>query len=174
MPVDETGVTKLGFRQFDMPDGFDGWKFSAPDLHNAYVHNIDTRLDGQLKPLVRLVKAWKYKRAAPIKSFYLELRTAHYANTEPAIVYGIDLRNIFARLLADRLADFPDPRFPHDSFTLKACNTDVQALEALTKLANAARWSAEAMDAHYAGRTHEAFERWSLVFNGDFPQYSVF
>lgn len=31
IPVDATGTTLLGFRQFDMPDGMGGWMFSASE-----------------------------------------------------------------------------------------------------------------------------------------------
>jgi hypothetical protein len=77
VPVDQTGQTQLGFRQFDMPDGNGGWKFSAPESHNAYVSGIDKKHGGKVKPLIRFVKAWKFKRNVPIRSFYLEVRTAH-------------------------------------------------------------------------------------------------
>src|SRR6185312_11070570 len=123
IPVDETGKTRLGFRQFDIPDGFGGWIFSAPESHKAYVDDIDTTLYNKVKPLIRLVKAWKFYRNVPIKSFYLELRVAAYAKTEKTIVYSIDIKNVLAALWADQLADFPDPRFPDDNFRVSACTS---------------------------------------------------
>jgi hypothetical protein len=86
IPVDETGNTQLGFRQFDMPDGAGGWKFSAPESHKAYVDTIDRKLNGRVKPLIRFVKAWKFFRNVPIRSFYLEMRVAAYADNESSII----------------------------------------------------------------------------------------
>lgn len=172
VPVDETGRTSLGFRQFDIPDGAGGWKFSAPESHNAYVSNIDKRHGGMVKPLIRFVKAWKFMRNAPIKSFYIEIRTAHYADGETLIDYGIDIARIFHLMLEDGLADYPDPRFPNDGFLLSACNTENQKLDALSKLERAARWASEAFDHRQAGRPRSAFASWDLVFNGEFPPWT--
>jgi Second Messenger Oligonucleotide or Dinucleotide Synthetase domain len=171
VPADETGLTKLGFRQFDIPDGAGGWKFSAPLSHNAYVSEIDNRLGGTVKPLIRFVKAWKFYRSVPVKSFYLELYTAKYADNERTIVYDIDIERIFTSLLADGLPDFQDPRFPNDPFTFRACNTELQRQDALQKLSNAFTWADQAVD-YRSSNVKAAFVRWDLVFNHNFPAYT--
>jgi hypothetical protein len=96
IPVDETGKTRLGFRQFDMPDGSGGWKFSAPESHKTYVDFIDGKLSGKVKPLIRFVKAWKFFRNVPIRSFYLKMRVAAYADKEKVIVDDIDVKNVLS------------------------------------------------------------------------------
>lgn len=171
VPVDATGFTKLGFRQFDMPDGDGGWMFSAPESHNAFVSDIDKKLGGKVKNLIRFVKEWKFNRDVPIKSFYLEIRIAEYARREAAIVYDIDLKNIFHILLSESLRDHSDPRFPDDAFLLRACNSEVQRQDALRKLQNAYDWACEAVEDRSIGKEEAAFERWDLVFNYDFPLY---
>jgi hypothetical protein len=171
VPVDATGSTKLGFRQFDMPDAYGGWKFSAPDSHNAYVTNIDKGLSGRVKPLVRLVKSWKYERNVPIKSFYLEIYTAKYASSEKAIVYDIDVRNVLTELHEAKLPDLADPRFPNDNFMISPCNTFLQREDALSKLGNAQKWAAEAVSLRLADKHQGAFDKWNLVFNYQFPAY---
>lgn len=98
IPVDETGNTQLGFRQFDMPDGAGGWKFSAPESHKAYVDSIDRKLNGRVKPLIRLVKAWKFFRNVPIRSFYLEMRGAANADNDSSIIFDLDVKNVLVRL----------------------------------------------------------------------------
>lgn len=172
VPVMLTGQTLLGFRQFDMPDGNGGWMFSAPESHNAYVNRINDRLNGKAKALIRLIKAWKFARGAPVKSFYLEMRTAAYCDSEQAIVYDLDVRSVLGRMLSDGLADFPDPRFPNDGRFLKACNTEAQRLDAFTKLQNAYNWADQAVTYNHLGKTADAFGRWDLVFNYGFPSYN--
>ncbi|MFA5898218.1 MAG: nucleotidyltransferase [Hyphomicrobium sp.] len=174
VPVDEmTWRTKLGFRAFDIPDGNGGWMFSAPDSHGAYVGDIDARLDYRVKPLIRFVKAWKFMRNVPIRSFYLEIRTAKYAGAEKSIIYDIDLLRVFREMLAEGLQDLPDPRFPDDPYVVKACRTELHRAEALSKLARTAEWAAEAWEHKQAGRIRQAFERWSLVFDGAFPPFTI-
>src|SRR5262249_17834188 len=98
---------------------------------------------------------------------------AHYAEAESSIVFDIDLKRLFNLLLSGGLRDFPDPRFPSDGYLLKACNTELQRQDALSKLANAARWASEAVEHRLADRTVSAFNRWNLIFNYHFPSYSI-
>jgi hypothetical protein len=173
VPVDQTGLTKLGFRQFDIPDGSGGWKFSAPESHKAYVDRIDTRLGGKVKQLIRLLKAWKFYRKAPIKSFYLELRVAAYAETEQAIIYDIDIKNVMTAMWNDQLAEIYDPRFPDDGFLISATNGPSSKAEALSKLASATKWSQQAVLDNAENRSGAAISRWNLVYDDAFPSFRL-
>lgn len=53
-----------------IPGRGDEWVLSAPDAHLAYVSRQNDRLGKKVKPLVRLMKAWKYFVDAPVSSFY--------------------------------------------------------------------------------------------------------
>ena len=172
VPVQYTGKTLLKFDQYDMPNGVGGWMFSAPASHNAYVANIDARLSNRVKPLIRFVKAWKFFRNAPIKSFYIELFVANYADTQQSILFDIDIKNALGRMLTSRLAPLPDPRFPDDGRSIPACNTELQRLDALSKLERAYGWADEAVSANLSSRVRYAFDRWGLVFDSKFPAYS--
>src|SRR5205823_5477121 len=57
---------------YDIPNFEGGWMKSSPRAHNAYVKKEDERLGYKLKPLIRLIKAWKFYNNVPISSFYLE------------------------------------------------------------------------------------------------------
>lgn len=172
VPVDETGTTALGYRTFDIPDDSGGWMVSAPHSHKAYVDWIDEKHAGQVKPLIRFMKAWKYMRNVPIKSFYLEIRTAHYADGEFGIIYDMDIDRLFRLLLDERLPDVRDPRFPNDDLWLTPCNTDLQRIQALNSIAWASQWAGQAVVHRQNNRMAQAFERWSLVFNHEFPTYT--
>ncbi|WP_316196616.1 nucleotidyltransferase [Bradyrhizobium sp. SZCCHNS3053] len=173
IPVDETGQTKLGFRSFDMPNEAGGWKFSSPESHKAYVDEIDTRLGGKLKPLIRLAKAWKFYRNVPIRSFYLEMRVAAMMEQEQVILYEIDLKNVLRALWDDQLANVSDPRFPNDGFVLSACSSASSRTDALSKLANAATWSEQAMAHKHDNKPSAAIGKWNLVFADRFPKYGL-
>lgn len=170
VPVVQTGQTRLGFRQFDIPDGGGRWMFSSPESHNEYVRNIDEKKMGRVKPLIRFLKAWKYARGVPVRSFYLEAWTAAYASHEPAIVWSIDIAQVLERMLAQGLVDVVDPRF--NDQIICPCNTEAQRQEALIKLRRAAQWARQAVDHEHLGYVHTAFERWNMMFNGTFPDYT--
>ena len=172
VPVDATGITKLGYRQFDMPDENGGWMFSAPESHNAYVEHHDDRLQGRLRQLIRLVKAWRSLRNAPIRSFYLEMYVTRYAAAETTIIYDLDVRSVLQRLAGEGLPAIIDPRFPDDRKFLHPCSTANNHADALAKLITSAQWAQDAVEHRLGGRDHSAFERWALVYNYTFPAYT--
>lgn len=96
-------------RGYFIPDYQGSWMVSCPSAHNAYVDKQNKRLDGKLKPLIRLIKAWKFYNNVPITSFYMELRVTKYAEARASIVYDRDMRNILKLLHDNQLARLQDP-----------------------------------------------------------------
>jgi hypothetical protein len=161
----ETPLGKV--RRYQIPDCSGGWMFSSPEAHNAYVGSIDDKLSNQVKPLIQLVKAWKYYNNVPIKSFYLELRVTRYAEDESSIIYDIDLRRIFNSLYNHELASMRDPM--GISGLIPACKTDTMKEEALSKLKTAVTRAEKAVEAKDKGDIDNAFHYWNLLFNDHFP-----
>ena len=157
------------FYAYDIADGDGGWMRASPDAHIAYVRSIDESLYRRVKPLIRLVKAWKYFRDVPISSFYLELRVTKYASEEKSIIYDIDLKNVLCMLRRIGLANIQDPMGV--SGYISACKTTVQLEDALSKLDTAAIRAEKAREASVAKRFYEAFEYWRLLYNNQFPTY---
>lgn len=169
VPVDFTGFTKLGFRQFDMPDGNGGWMFTAPESHKGYVDWVDAKHFGRVKPLIRFLKAWNFKRNVGVKSFFLELWATKHASEEGSIVYDVDIAALFGKLITSCLSDLPDPRFPNDNFVIPSCNTEFQRVEAIKKVFAAHAWARQAIEMRHNGKAVDSSRRWDLVFNHDFP-----
>jgi hypothetical protein len=160
--------TPLGnFRQYEIPDCNDGWMFSSPRAHNAYVEFHDQRLGRKLKPLIQLIKAWKYYNDVPIISFYLELRVTKYVETETVIVYDIDVKNILNKLLDIELASIRDPM--GISGLIPASKTASQKDTALSKLNTAVTRAEKAATAKSNDNINNAFYWWNLLFNNEFP-----
>ncbi|MFQ1921672.1 SMODS domain-containing nucleotidyltransferase [Aeromonas veronii] len=158
-----------GYKVYEIANGDDGWMQISPDAHNDYVAKIDKMHSGRVKPLVRFLKAWKYFRQVPIKSFYLEMRVAKYASEEPSIIYDIDVERILAMLVNNELAAMQDPTGV--SGYINPCNTDVLKNDALSKLNTAATRAANARNSEINGDTKTAFYWWSLLYNDKFPSY---
>jgi hypothetical protein len=161
-------ATSLGnFRRYEIPDCNNGWMFSSPRAHNEYVEYHDKRLMRKLKPLIQLVKAWKYYNDVPLMSFYLELRVTKYAETETEIIYDIDLKNILDKLLSIQLASIKDPMGV--SGLIPCSKTQAQKETALSKLQTAATRAEKASLAKYKENIDDAFYWWNLLFNTKFP-----
>ena len=168
VPADYIGTTDE-YMVYEIPDCSSGWMRSSPDAHNAYVRAVDQKLRGKVRPLIRFIKAWKYYRQVPISSFYLELRVAKYAYGEAAIVYDIDVKNVFSLLYNGGLAQMKDPM--GIGGYISACSTQVKLDESLSKLATALSRAEKARVAAVRGDIKDAFDWWNLVYDGNFPSY---
>ncbi|MFA8390252.1 nucleotidyltransferase [Burkholderia ubonensis] len=158
-----------GFKVYDIADGNDGWMQVSPDAHNYYVAEVDKKHGGKVKPLIRFIKAWKYYREVPIKSFYLEMRVAKYADGESSIVYDIDVKRILAMLRDSDLAAMQDPTGV--AGYIYPCKTDAFKQDAISKLKTAATRAEKAREATANGDIKEAFDWWRLLYNDKFPTY---
>ena len=150
---------------YDIPDYTGGWMQSSPGAHNEYVRQHDNRLNGKLKPLIQMIKAWKFYNNVPITSFYLELRVTKYAEGESSIVYDVDIKNIMKLLNDNQLASIQDPM--GISGYVRACKTDAKKADALSKVNTGASRALRARDNY--DKVDEAFYWWNLFFNDKFP-----
>ncbi len=158
-----------GYKIYEIADGSGGWMQICPDAHNAYVDVVDKKHGGKVKPLIRFIKAWKCYRDVPIKSFYLEMRVAKYADGETSIVYDIDVERILTMLRYNGLAALQDPM----GFAgyIHPCKTEAFKQDALSKLNTAATRAEKAREATTNGDIKEAFDWWRLLYNDKFPTY---
>ena len=116
-------LTPLGHKAYYYVPGYKGgWMPASPDAHNNYVRQQDLRLKSRLKPLIQLLKAWKYYNSADILSFYLELRVTKFAESEKYIDYADDFANILDELQRNGLASMRDPMGV--SGLVHACTTE--------------------------------------------------
>ena len=151
---------------YDIPDNDGGWMQSSPKAHNAYVKREDDRLSGKVKPLIRLIKAWKYYNSVPINSFYLELRVTKYAEAENSIIYDWDVRK-FIKWLYDN--DLPSIRDPMGiSGEVRACSSEAKRATSLSRLATAYS-RAEKAFAKRESNLDDCFYWWYMFYNGEFP-----
>lgn len=161
--------TNKGLSVYEIPDYFGGWIRSSPDTHTAYVQQIDRKLGGKAKPLVRFMKAWKYYCQVPISSFYLELQVVRYAAQESEIIYDIDLTRLFRLLHNKELARMVDPM--GISGYINPCSTERNLHIAKSKLRTVLTRALRAQEAAAKDKTAVVFHWWRLVFGGKFPRY---
>jgi hypothetical protein len=161
-PAYYAGSTANDSNYYKIPELGGGWQIASPFAHNKYVTRVNTNLGGEVKKLIRLLKAIKYNQSIPISSFYLELRIAKYCEGEKTIVYQVDVINMLRRLVNNELAQMQDPTGV--SGYISPCGTEVQRLEALSKLRTALRRAEEAYALDQEGKEVQSLEAWSKVF----------
>ncbi len=152
---------------YEIPGRRDEWVLSAPRAHNLLVNQQNERLYMKLKPLVRLLKAWKYYVQAPLSSFYLEMRATEYALGESVILYYIDLPRVLRRIVGGDVADMNDPA--GITGRIPACSSDEK--RRTTKLwMQSAIMNLDAAEAQrQAGDRSGYWTNMAAVFGNDFP-----
>lgn len=155
--------TEAGYSYYKIPAGDGEWQKASPSSHNNYVTNINTKLGGKPKQVIRLLKAIKYNQNIPISSFYLELRVADYCSSQESIIYRLDIEFALRRLVNCELAKMQDP--VQVSGYISPCNTEVQRQEALSKLRTALSRAERANELEKSGDEQGALDEWTKVFD---------
>lgn len=161
--------TYEGYKVYGIADGEGGWMNASPDAHNDFVRDVNLKHSGQVKKLIRYVKAWKYFRDVPISSFYLEMRTAKYADGESSIIYSIDVKNVLKNILNGGLARMQDPT--GIGGYIYPCKTKLKHEDALSKLETAVIRAEKAREAEESGRVVDAFDWWNKLYYYEYPKY---
>jgi hypothetical protein len=150
------------------PTVLGGWIDSAPRVHLDYVNLANKKPSkGDAKSLARLLKAWKYYRNVPVSSFYLEMRCAQHVRAVNTYIHMWDLCEVLESLHAHQLAAMNDPSSA--AGRIRACSSDSNREDALTKLSRAATRARNALEAHKDGKTDHAFYYLDKLFAGNFP-----
>ena len=156
-----------GHRVFWIAGRGDDWVLSAPQAHLAYVNRQNDRLGKKVKPLVRLMKAWKLHAAAPVSSFYLEMRTAEHAAAESTILYSIDLLSVFRKMIRAEFRDMNDPE--QVVGRIPACASDEKRRLTLRQAGKALADLERADAAERAGDQTAYWLAMTAVFGNSFP-----
>ncbi len=166
--------TKSGIPVYGIADGNGGWIKTAPKAHNAYVTEVNTTYNYEVKTFIRFIKAWKYYNVVDISSFYLEMRAAKYAETYfkkgTVASYVVHLHYYFKDLYSINLAQLQDPTGIVGY--IAACNSEYKKTAALSKIHTAMVRSEKAMNATIGGNFKDAFYWLNLLFNNKFPNYN--
>lgn len=115
---------------YDIPGRQDEWVLSSPESHKQYVNGVNDQLGKKVKPLIRLVKAWKHASGVRVSSFYLEMRTAKYASEQDEIRFDLDLPYALSSILSIGLADMNDPTGRVGRIPACSSNADKSAAKA--------------------------------------------
>lgn len=134
-----------------------------PTNHNEYVNDVNKKHDGAAKKLARQMKIWKYRRAVPVSSCYLEMRAAKHLDGESAYLPVMDLHLALKKILDADLAAMNDPTGLGSRFT--ATSSATSKANALSKLETAVSRAGKARDHEKDGNHEKAIEQLKLLFD---------
>jgi predicted nucleotidyltransferase len=152
-----------------IPDGKGGWQATNPPYHQKLIKDADELHGGKLKPLVKLMKAWKIANKLAASSLHVELLTAEMwrGNTMDSHPYNVaaTLKVMPSWLRSSR----PDPWQP-TKFVDSQLSSEDRTLAVKTAERDA-QTSADAETARAESRTQDAFTHWNKVYRKEFPAY---
>jgi len=163
-----TQPTETEFDVYAVPAPRKRWVRVSPGAHSAWINELDRDLNTNLKPFVRMVKAWSYFNKQPIWSYYLELCVADFFKKDAAVLYPADLNNFFRYLMARQLAAFDNAA---------GCSEPVYGTSIAGKqiandaIASAVEFSDKARVCEQRGQTADAFYWWRKIFDWRFASW---
>lgn len=153
---------------YGIPAPRDRWIRACPAGHSAWLNALNDELGQNLKPFVRVIKAWNHYNGEPLWSFYLELCAADFLEKDSSIVYPVDVESFFWYMLKRRLAPFEDSHGSDEAVYGTAIADKEAAKEKLLIAANLAK---QARTWEQRDNISEAFYSWRKLFNWQFPAY---
>lgn len=162
LSTDRAGVLLIADRDADR------WLLTAPEMHAVISTEMNRRSGGFLKPIIKMVKAWKLDRRVPLKSFHLEVMCYKALSAQPpSMAHGLYLTFVhLARAISQKC---PDP-------TKIGYDIDDDLSPEKRQVASSALHAASclAMDAvHYEyefDQTAEAHNCWKGIFGDLYPR----
>jgi hypothetical protein len=148
---------------FAVPGVLGTWRYSSPNAHATYLDESDKLTQGEIKPLIRLVKTWKYRRHVPLSSFYLEIFVCTMNGKWTGGSYSERLCTLLSQLAVADLHSVDDPS--GISGEVSPCDSEILLKEAMLRLHTATLQAEKAWKAEQQGHMGEALQWWSLVFN---------
>lgn len=142
------------------------YKVTNPQAEVQYLQEVDLACKGNLRPLIRMLKAWQAYCSVPIKSFHLELVAAEFLLQSPWRLHDYFwfdwiTRDFFAYLYGKASASMLVPGVPES--VLLGNLWQSRALTAWNRAVKACEFD-------QSNQVDAAGEEWQKVFGTDLPR----
>lgn len=148
-----------------IPDGYDGWIETSPEIHNKFIIVANERSGSKMVKVIQLLKWWAVCRTSriPIQSFHIEMLLATTNTCSGIMSYAQCLHDAF-KLLAEReCRGLRDPLGM--SGVIYAAKTNAQWEEINNAVNYAFEHAKKALYAEAWKDYEEANRQWDIVFN---------
>ena len=146
------------------------YKVSDPWAEVNYINSVDRANNGNLRPLIRMLKAWQAYCGVPIKSFQLELLAADFICKSPWRLYDYFWFDWICR-------DFFLYLYHRANSSITLPGTLARALESIylgdewqSRAESAWRRAVKACDHECYNRVEAAGEEWQKIFGPQIPR----
>lgn len=155
---------------FLIPDAHQGrWIATDPKKHVEIWTAANKSHDGDLVPLIKMLKAWNKSRDL-LRSFHLEVLTLSVLDKVTISNFPSGVRYVFDKAREKIKVKVPDPAGYNDDVAAHVNTTD-EMDKLIKRLGWACERAQEAESLAKDGDIEQAFDKWKLIFKDYFPAY---
>jgi hypothetical protein len=156
---------------FLIPDSIGrSWISTDPKRHVEIVTNANKAHNGDLVPLIKMLKGWNKAHSSLFRSFHLEVLILSVLENITISDFPSGVRYAFDKARAKLNLALADPA-GYDGDVGSYLNTREKIDDLAARLQRAFERARDAEQLEGAGRTTEAYAKWKLVFGDYFPTY---
>ena len=156
-----------------IPDSIGGrWIATDPTVHQSHMAQANSTHNGDLVPLVKMIKAWNRCISSAFYGFYLELMVKSILDGVTISNYSSGVRYVFDKGREKIKYKMPDPANLNEE-QVGGLNNVSTVEQAQSKFETAYKRAIKAEQFEMNGNTYSAFEEWRKIFGGYyFPAYT--
>lgn len=156
---------------FLIPDSVGGrWIETDPKKHVDIWASANSKHNGELVPLIKMLKAWNREHSALLRSFHLEAMILNILANVKISNYSSGVRYVFDKARTVVKGALYDPSGYGGNLADYLC-TQKKIDDVVSRLETAYRRALDAESLEGQGRTAAAVEKWRLIFGSSFPAY---
>lgn len=154
---------------FFIPDSANGkWIATDPREHVSYLAGQNNMHNGNLVPLIKMLKAWNKVANKPLRSFYLEMLTANILTNVTINSFSSGCRYVFDHARTQVRYTLSDPS-GYGGYINPFYGLTVN--EAVSRFETAYSRAVKAEDYANRGYISNAYDEWRKIFGDYFPAY---
>ncbi|HOP08408.1 MAG TPA: CBASS oligonucleotide cyclase [candidate division Zixibacteria bacterium] len=146
------------------------WIPTDPKQHVIIWAAENKKHNGNLIPLIKMLKRWNKKHSALLQSFHLEALILNILDGITISDFPSGVRYVFDKARMAVQYPIPDPAGYNNNIG-GYIDTDEKLLEICNRLERATLQAREAESLDASGNTRRAFEKWRTIFGDYFPAY---
>lgn len=146
------------------------WISTDPRQHITIWTAANNAHNGDLVPLIKMIKAWNKKNGSPFISFHLECLVLQILTNVTINNFPSGVRYVFDKARSAVQASVPDPA-GYNQNVGKYLNTQAKIDDVVSRLETAYTRAIKAEEYAAKGNIAEAYSYWRLIFGDYFPAY---
>jgi len=156
---------------FLIPDSIKGrWISTDPKKHVDIWSDANAKHNGDLVPLIKMMKCWNREHSGLLRSFHLEAMLLELLNNVTISSFSSGARWLFDKMRAKVKQAVNDPS-NYGGNLGDYLDTQQKIDDVVSRLETAYKRAVDAEDLEKQGKTAQAVEKWRLIFGDYFPAY---